>query len=200
MYGAILFDLGNVLIPFDFSRAFRRMENLSGIPATEVRARLAATDLFHQFETGLIKPEAFSNQVQEVVGFACGYSEFCEIWSSIFLPEPLIPAGFLAGLKQRFRLLIVSNTNVIHFEMLMRTYPVLQIFDEVVLSYKVGAMKPDPQYYAAALAASGHSAESCLFIDDLPSNVEGAKLAGMDAIRFVSFEELEPQLRTRRIF
>ena len=199
MYKAILFDLGNVVIAFDFVLGYRRIEALSGIPAAEVRSRLIATDLYRRLESGLIQPETFAAQVQTAVGFECEYRAFQEAWNAIFLPESLIPANFLAGLKRNYKLLIVSNTNAIHFEMLRNTYPILQTFDGFVVSHEIGVMKPDPRYYEAALATAGCPAENCLFIDDLPDNVEGASLAGMDAIQFHSFERLKPELIRRGI-
>src|ERR1700722_4181742 len=90
---ALLFDLGRVLIPFEFSRAYRAMEELTGLETAEIRRRLAATTLFRQFETGLMEQEAFAAEVMRVLDFKCGLAEFGGIWNSIFLPETLIPEG-----------------------------------------------------------------------------------------------------------
>jgi len=194
---AILFDLGRVLIPFEFNRAYREMETLTGLDAAEIRNRLAATNLFRQFETGLMEPEAFSKDVMRVLGFECELPEFDRIWNSIFLPETLIPEQAIEDLASRYRLIIVSNTNQLHFEMLKSTYPIFRYFFGYTLSYQVRAMKPDPAFYAAALRMAECLPHECVFIDDLLENVDGAKLAGFDGILFESFPQLSVELKLR---
>src|ERR1700722_9002649 len=111
---ALLFDLGRVLIPFEFNRAYRAMEALTGLETAEIRGKLAATTLFRQFETGLMEPEAFAAEVMRILGFECGLTEFGRIWNSIFLPETLVPEAAIRDLQSRYRLIIVSNTNQLH--------------------------------------------------------------------------------------
>jgi glucose-1-phosphatase len=193
----ILFDLGKVLIPFEFGRAYQRIEALCGLPADDVRARLGATDLFRLFETGHIESRDFATQVGQLLGLPCNYQEFCEIWTSIFLPQPLVPDSLVASLRKDHRTFIVSNTNAIHFDMLRRTYPILGHFDGYVLSYEIHAMKPAPAFYAEALGRACCPPERCLFIDDMEENVLGARTAGMDAIQFCSREQLESELIVR---
>jgi glucose-1-phosphatase len=196
---ALLFDLGRVLVPFEFKRAYRAMEALTGLETAEIRTRLAATNLFRQFETGLMEPEQFAANVMETLGFRCELPQFSEIWSSIFLPETLIPDSAIENLASRYRLIIVSNTNRLHFEMLERTYPIFRHFFGHILSYQVKAMKPDPALYAAALHMAECLPHECVFIDDLPENVDGAELAGFDGIVFQSFTQLSEELRRRGV-
>lgn len=196
-YDSILFDLGKVLIPFDFSRAYNLFGDATGFSVLEIRSRLAATDLFVRFETGSITPEEFADTVSTLFAATFSYREFCAIWNSIFLPEPLLPESLIIGLRRNHCTFIVSNTNAIHFKMLKETYPILSQFDGYVLSYEIHSMKPASEFYSAALRISGSSPNRTLFIDDLAENVEGARLAGMDAIVFQSREQLENELAVR---
>jgi putative hydrolase of the HAD superfamily len=127
------------------------------------------------------------------------YDQFCEIWSSIFLPDPLIPESMLQGLSQRFRLLLLSNTNAIHFQMLEQTYPLLRHFHHHVLSYRVGALKPSPVIYREAIARAECAANECFFTDDIPDYVAGAKREGIDAVQFESCEQIQRELLARGI-
>jgi putative hydrolase of the HAD superfamily len=195
----LLFDLGKVLIPFDFSIAYREMEARTGLETAEIRARLAATNLFRAFESGQVESYAFAAEVMRVLGFECGHDEFGRIWNSIFLPELLIPEAALLDLSKRHRMIIVSNTNQLHFEMLENSYPIFQYFYGYILSYRVGAMKPDPAFYDAALKMAGCPPEECIFIDDLPENVAGAQRAGFDGILFTGFPQLARDLAKRGI-
>lgn len=195
----VIFDLGKVLIPFDFSRGYQGMEKRCGYPAAEIRKRIAATDLVHRFETGLVEPEEFVDRLSRLLDLNASYDEFCEIWSSIFLPDTLIPESMLAGLRARYRMLVLSNTNAIHFRMVRENYPLLRYFDDLVLSYEVKAMKPSPAIYQAAIARARCSAGECFYTDDIPEYVAAAREQGIDAVPFESREQLERDLRARNI-
>jgi FMN phosphatase YigB (HAD superfamily) len=199
MIKTVIFDLGKVLIPFDFTRGYRGLEKLCGIPAAEIPRRLASTDLVHRFESGLVEPEDFVAELSRVLDLHISYDQFCEIWSSIFLPDPLIPESLLAGIRQRFRLLLLSNTNAIHFEMLERTYPLLGQFDDKVLSYRVRAMKPSPAIYREAIVRAACRPEECFYTDDIADYVAAAKREGMDAVQFESRAQIEREMLARGI-
>lgn len=195
MIKSIIFDLGKVIVPFDFNRAYSRFEFHSGLPTSEIRRRFGATDLYRRFESGQLTAHDFIAEVCGVLGVSIGYEEFCAAWTSIFLPETLISEDLLEGLARNHRLVLLSNTNVLHFEMIRENYPLLRHFHEFVLSYEVGLMKPSPLIYKKAVAAAGCRAEECLFFDDLAENVEAAREAGLSAVQFISAEQLEIELR-----
>jgi putative hydrolase of the HAD superfamily len=196
---AILFDLGNTIVPFDFRRGYARMERLCPWPAAEIPKRLARTGLVQRFETGAIEPREFVQRLCAELDLRMTYAEFCELWSSIFLPDTLIPEPLLASLAERYRLLLVSNTNAIHFAMVRASYPLLGHFHHYVLSHEVGAAKPSPFIYREAIARSGCAAGECFFVDDQPACVEGARSLGIDAVRFASLNQLERDLHARGI-
>jgi epoxide hydrolase-like predicted phosphatase len=196
---ALLFDLGKVLVPFDFKPAYATMRSLTGLDAAEIRTRLNSTALVRDFETGHITAADFAAEVVRLLGLRCDLAAFSRIWNSIFGPETLIPDTWIESLRAHYRLLVVSNTNSLHFEMLRQAYPIFRHFDGYVLSYEVGAMKPDPRFYAAALEMAGCAPEECVFIDDLPENVAGATQAGFQGILFESFAQLSKEFALRGI-
>jgi len=195
----IFFDLGNVIIPFDFKRAYAKLQLLCDYPVTEIPQRMRGTDLVSRFESGQIAAEQFVKEFSAVLEIRIGYEEFCDLWTSVFLPEPLIQESLLEDLGRRFPLMILSNTNPIHFHMLEAHYPLLSRFDHSVLSYEVGALKPSAKIFEAAIARAGCEANECFFTDDLAVNVEAARENGMDAVQFQSAAQLEGELRTRRL-
>lgn len=199
MIRTIIFDMGKVIIPFDFKRGYERMAPLAGCEPAEIPERLRNYDLVKRFESGAIEPKPFVEELSSILHLNCTYEEFCEIWSSIFLPEPLIPESLLVALHERYRLVLLSNTNAIHFKMVAATYPLLRHFDEFVLSYKVGAMKPSREIYAAAVRAAQCEASECFFTDDIPAYVEGAREFGIDTVQFESAEQIERELRKRGV-
>lgn len=199
MIKAIIFDLGKTVIPFDFQRAYTAIEQFCSYRAAEIPQRLATGDLVMRFEEGLIEPRDFVRQLSETLDAKIEYDEFCRIWSSIFLPDPLIPESMIEGLRRRYRTLVLSNTNAIHFPMVREAYPILRHFDDYVLSYEVKAMKPAPAIYHAAVEKAGCRPEECFFTDDISANVDAAKEQGLDGAQFISHEQLARDLRARGV-
>jgi len=195
----VIFDLGRVIVPFDFKRGYARLSPLCGIPVAEIPGRIAATKLVERFESGGIAPRDFVNQLSAHLGFETTYDGFREIWSSIFLPETLIPEAMLEGIARRYRLLLLSNTNALHFEMLQANYPLLRHFHRYVLSHEVGAMKPAPLIYQKAIEAAHCLPEECFFTDDIPENVAAARAQGIEAVQFESAAQIERELRSRGV-
>jgi putative hydrolase of the HAD superfamily len=199
MIKAIIFDLGRVIVPFDFKRGYARMEALCGIPAAEIPARIRPTGLVPRFESGQIEPHDFVAQLSAHLNLNASYEDFCEIWSSIFLPETLVPEELLRALRRNYRLVLLSNTNAIHFDMIRENYPLLRNFDSFVLSYEVGAMKPSPVIYRRAIAEAQCQADECFFTDDIAEYVEGAREQGIDAVQFQSAAQIEEELGRRGV-
>lgn len=199
MIKTLIFDLGNVLVPFDFKLGYQRMSALCDCPATEIPLRIRSTGLVQPFETGDISAERFVTELSKVLGWKATYSEFCDIWSSVFLPDPLVPEALIGTLASRYRLLLLSNTNPIHFSMIEANYPLLGHFHDRVLSYEIRSAKPAPKIYQEALARAGCEPEECFFTDDMLINIEAARQHGIDAVQFESAEQLQAELRARGV-
>jgi putative hydrolase of the HAD superfamily len=199
MHKAILFDLGKVLIHFDFRRGYRALEGLCPYAADEIPRRLAATGLVQQFETGLVEPREFVDQMCRILDLRVDYDQFSIIWSSIFT-DILIPESLLEGLSKRYRLVLLSNTNALHFEMIRGTYGhLLRHFDDLVLSYEVRAMKPQPEIFQAAIQSAGCRPEECFYTDDIAAYVAAARGMGIDGVQFESRAQIEGEMRGRGI-
>jgi putative hydrolase of the HAD superfamily len=199
MYKAMLFDLGKVLVQFHFKRGYQALEGLCPYAATEIPRRLAPTGLVERFETGLVEPRDFVEQFCNILELELDYDRFCAIWSCIFA-ETLLPDSMLEGLARRFRMVLLSNTNAIHFQMLRENYPLLRHFHALVLSYEVKAMKPAAAIFQAAIDRAGCRPEECFYTDDIPEYVAGARAMGIDAVQFESAEQIQREMRARGIF
>lgn len=199
MYKAIIFDLGKVLIHFDFKRGYQGLEGLCPYPAAEIRQRISSTDLVMRFETGLVEPGDFFEQFSRLLDLRMDYPKFCEIWSSIF-DDTLVPEEVLKGLARRYRLVLLSNTNSIHFEMVRERYGyVLRHFHDLVLSYEVKAMKPDPRIYRIAVERAGCRPDECFYTDDIAAYTSAAREQGIDAVTFESATQIQEEMAARGI-
>ncbi len=199
MTKTLIFDLGGVIVPLDFKRGYAAMERFCGYPAAEIPKRIGSTDLVQRFESGQVETAEFVARLSEQLGLSVGYDDFCRLWMSIFPPGTLLSDEWLEALSRRYRLVLLSNTNPLHYEALAANYPILRHFHRRILSYEVGAMKPSPVIYEAALAAAEADPQECFYTDDVPAYVEGARQAGIDAVQFVSREQLETDLRARGV-
>jgi len=187
----VIFDLGNVIVPFDIGRGYAALQPYCRHSRAEIASLIRATGIVPRLETGQISPQDFVRRFSEALGMEIGYERFCELWNNIFLSGELVPESLVAGLHRHYRLLALSNTNAIHFGTVLKRYPILKHFDDCVLSFEVGAAKPDPRIYQVALSRCGCLAGECFFTDDVTSYVEAAKREGMEAVRFESAAQLE---------
>lgn len=199
MIRTIIFDLGNVIVPFEFTRGYTQMATFCRYPAAEIPKRIRSSDLVTRFESGQMDARSFVAELSGILELDITYEAFCDVWMSIFLPEPLVPKSLLQELGQTHRLLLLSNTNEIHFPMLRAAYPMLDRFDDCVLSYEVGALKPSARIYREAIARAQCRPQECFFTDDIADYVDAARQHGMDAVQFLSLAQLESDLLNRGI-
>lgn len=200
MIKTVIFDLGGVIVPLDFAAGYRRLEGVCSFPAAEIPERIRSTSLVVDFECGRVSAQEFHRQLSDVLGLTVGYGEFRDLWCAIFPPHALIPAEWIEAVRKEKRVLLLSNTNEIHFEVIRERYPHLGHFDEYVLSYEVGAMKPAAAIYEEAIRRSGCEPEECFFTDDVMGYVEGARRSGIDAEQFLGADKLRTDLAARGIF
>jgi epoxide hydrolase-like predicted phosphatase len=196
---ALIFDFGNVVAHFDYRKACETLGRPLGLDGEAFleRARgLGLSPLIRQYESGKITAEAFSRSVSELVGLEIGHDAFAAAWADIFWPnEPV--ARVVADLKRRgYTLVLGSNTNDLHAAQFRRQFAAtLAHFDRLILSHEVGHIKPAAAFYRACAEAAGAPPAECVFIDDLPENVAGARAAGLEGIVFRDVPSLLDDLR-----
>ncbi len=199
MLKTIIFDLGNVIVPLDFPAGYQAWAEATKLEPEEVQRRIASVDHYRAYEAGELSTPRFQSAMEELMGLQLPESQFMNLWSSIFAEPTLIDPDLLLKLKQRHRLVMLSNTNDLHFRYIRRHYPAVELFDEYVLSYEVGAMKPDTPIYQAAVKAARCEPGECFFTDDLPANIEAARAHGLEAEVFVGEAALREHLAARGV-
>jgi putative hydrolase of the HAD superfamily len=73
-------------------------------------------------------------------------------------------------------------------------HPALASFDHLMFSARLGAVKPEPAAFAAALKTMAREPHEVIFIDDRPDNVDGAIACGLRGIVFKTAEQLQTEL------
>ena len=191
----IIFDLGKVLVDFDYLIAARKIAARCNMPADQVKHFIAQSPLLYQLETGLITSEQFYKGICEATGFRGDIEEFSSFFADVFTPiEPMIELQ--SYLRQRgFPTYILSNTNDLAVTHIRRSFPFFSNFDGLILSYEQRSMKPDSKIYEAAEKLSGKSGNEILYLDDLPENVAAGVARGWQTILQESPEKTHAAMR-----
>jgi putative hydrolase of the HAD superfamily len=177
-----LFDIGRVLLDFDFEPPLARLLP----PGTESRrARLALMlDRKDEFETGAIDPESFIAWALEVLGSDASPDEFRHAWRHIFTPNLPMWQAVRELAAAGHRLILFSNTNAIHCPWAFEHYSQFSLFPEAVLSFEVGAVKPHPAIYQYAIATYQLDPATTLYIDDLAENIATGRAHGFHCFQY----------------
>ena len=195
MIRAVISDMGRVVLWFDNDVFIRKLAASATVP--EERIKEAARwnlDLLTDFDRGAISPGDFYRRVAGAVGSALGEAEFYAIYNDIFrLNAPALDA--LCRQKAAGRtLVLLSNTDVRRFGHIRETYPELLVFDDYVLSFELGMVKPEPGIYIEAARRAACRPEECVFIDDMPENVEAAERLGMAGVIYRPGTDLDAEI------
>jgi putative hydrolase of the HAD superfamily len=178
----VVFDLGKVLVDFDYSIAARKIADQSQKSPAEIQALIAQSRFVIDYETGRLTRREFYERVREAAGFGGTLGEFGEFFADIFAEIPPM-IELHAGLHRRgVPTYIFSNTNDLAIEHVRRSFPFFRDFDGYIFSYEVGAMKPDAKIYEALEKLTGRQGAEILYLDDRPENVAGGAARGWQAV------------------
>ncbi len=179
---AIVFDLGKVLVDFDYSIAARRIGAAGKLPFDEIQKYLSQSDLLIRYETGLISRQEFYQEVSATTGFAGTLEEFGRFFGGIFTEMPAMTALHAALRRKGFPTYIFSNTNDLAVEDIREKFPFFANFDGYIFSYEVRSMKPHAKIYEALERMAGRRGSELLYIDDRLENIEAGAKRGWQTI------------------
>jgi len=171
---AVVFDLGKVLLHFDFGIAAKNLARHADATAEEILALINQTPHLHAYERGEVSSEAFYQNI----GTLCGYHESFEVFSNDFadiFKEWDVMVAFMRSLKsEQVPIMVFSNTNEIAVSFIRETFPFFSEFDHHCYSYEHGMMKPTSALYEKVEQILGRQGKDLFFIDDKAENVEAA--------------------------
>jgi len=168
---AIVFDLGKVLVDFDYTIASRRIADRSEVGAGEVQELICGSALHERFETGRLTSMEFFEAVRAATRFSGTMVEFMQFFADIFTPIESMIRLHTAIRQQRIPTFIFSNTNALAIEHIRNRFPFFGGFNGYVFSYEEGAMKPDPAIYDVVERRTDLRGQDILYLDDRPENI-----------------------------
>lgn len=190
-----LFDIGNVLVHFDFGPALHRLAERSAAEVDRLEALLAPLKI--ELESGRMGDADFITASIDLLGFTGTRGEFARIWGDIFSENPAM-TRLVNRLAGRHRLLLFSNTSGLHKDWLFGQFPVFSRFEGGIYSYEAGSMKPEETIYREAIARLGLDPGETLYIDDLPGNIATGERLGFLAHHYAADQHAALEDRIER--
>ena len=192
---AVIFDLGNVLIPFNPRWLFRTMlPDEASIDAFFAETEFDAWNI--QMDAGLPFAEGIASHSRKFPHHRALFEAFFDRWHET-VGEPIAESvGIFHALRQRgIRTYALTNFSAETFPLAIARFPFLNDFDGTVVSGIERLVKPDPAIYRLLMQRHAVEASRAVFIDDRLENVEAARKLGLHAIHFVDAKALRPALR-----
>jgi putative hydrolase of the HAD superfamily len=189
----LVFDMGHVFVDFEWESVCQGFCDSAKIDREyfdPILKRIGALG----YERGKVDTAGLIEALYDMIGIRYSQSEFNSLWNHTFRENEEM-ALLLQKLKGQRPLYLLSNTNECHWDYLEQNYKVSRHFDELILSYKIGHIKPQREIYEHVLTRSGMEAKDCLFIDDLEQNVAAGSDVGMHTIHFRGAADLKNKLQ-----
>jgi len=195
----VVFDLGKVLVDFDYGIAVRAIASHSNTTDERVKDFLLHSPLLIRYETGLLTDQEFFEEIREATGFCRSIEEFGGFFSDIFMPiEPMVELH--ARLRKKgFPTYIFSNTNDLAIRNIRRNFPFFGNFEGYIFSYQHKAMKPDAKLYEVVERDSRCRGGEILYLDDRPENIAAGAARGWQSILHESPDKTRGELEQRGI-
>lgn len=184
----LILDLGGVLIDVDYAGSVKAFEALGYTDFDHLYTKAKQSDVFDRFETGELSAAGFRDTVRELLGAGLTDAQIDASWNAMLgsiAPERI---ALIQALKERYQLLLLSNTNSIHvpaFEAIILQENGINdfkgLFHGAYYSCDMGMRKPNTDIFQYVVEQHGADPSRTLFIDDSPQHVIGARNAGLKA-------------------
>lgn len=199
---ALIFDLGNVIIPLEDEVSWWNESFLEIFQEPESVRDLRNEGFFVDYEKGSFDTEHFFTALEQYLKPGFDKSDVAGRWNALLKEIPQHRVDFLRKLKEKYELYLLSNTNEIHLNFIIQEMikkfgeDVLdEIFDHCYYSYQIGEVKPDSEIYRKVLHEQRLIANQCLFIDDKTANLEGAVSLGIRIRHILPEQDITNVLR-----
>ncbi len=194
----LLFDLGGVLLNIDYNKTADAFKNLGIHQFDELYSQAGANHLFEALETGEISEGDFYTTIQQYCHHSTTQKQIEMAWNAILLNFRIESLDYLDGVKEKYNVYLLSNTNSIHltaFHKIFREETGKSNLDEYFIkayySHKIHKRKPYAATYQFVIDDAGIKADETLFIDDSFNNIEGAREAGLQVYHLLPNLKIE---------
>ena len=180
----LLFDLGGVIINLDRQRCVDALTALGDEKADEMLDLSVQRGTLMDLEEGKISPSDFFKRMRQKIGKAVSDEEIVHALNELLIGIPLDRLTLLRKLRQRFNVMMLSNTNPIMFDtkiaecFAQEGLSITDYFDDVYLSYRLKSCKPDIAIFKKVIELPRIVPQETLFFDDSQKNLDAAASLG----------------------
>jgi putative hydrolase of the HAD superfamily len=191
----VLFDLGGVVCRFDPSARLAALAHACGVDAATVHTDIFDSGFDRDSDRGIHSAHDVLRRLRSL-GFRGSIEELGSLWTRAFQPDEQVLALVRQARQGRRRTALLTDNGQLLLDALpVRLPSVAEAFDAYLFSCTLGAVKPDPAVFDAALDRLGATPASAFFVDDSPRNVAAARAAGLHAEVFRDAAALARTLR-----
>jgi len=198
----IIFDLGEVIIDLDSKRVIDQFQKHSDKSAEEIIRLISKSQDLINYEVGKMTDVEFCQVVNELLSIELSQASFEAIWNSFLGTIHLDKLRLMLDLKEKYNVLILSNTNAIHqraFDRhigeLIPSKTMADMVHTAYYSHELGLRKPDPHIYQKVIDLQNLNPAKTLFFDDRLENITAAQARGIQAIQVTYSDQILDQLR-----
>lgn len=196
MYKALIFDLGNVVFNVDFSLIYKHWSERSGISYDKIKNYFEQDKNFDKFERGDLTEEEYRKITNKNLGMNLSEKDFDEGLTALYLDETHDINTLLKELKMDYRIIALSNTNIIHKRVWRNKYKdTMDQFEKIFSSHEINTRKPEAEPYLIALDYLKIKPEEVIFLDDKEENIEPAKTLGIETVTVKSPAQMRIELK-----
>lgn len=195
--GALLFDLGGVVLGINFDNTFATWAGYANVPQGSIKKNFTFDEDYKRHERGEINGQQYFASLRHSLGINLTDEQFIEGWNSVYTGELPGVRGYLSRLSERFPLYAFTNSNPTHRLVWGTEYRnILSLFRKVFNSSDMGVRKPEAEAFSMISQEIAMPLDRILFFDDTEENVRGAVAIGMQAIRVHSAADIEQAVST----
>jgi len=198
----IIFDLGEVIIDLDSKRVIDQFKKYSDKSAEDIIRLISKSQALIDYEVGKMTDAEFCQVVNELLSIELSQASFEAIWNSFLGIIKLDKLHLMLALKEKFNVLILSNTNAIHqraFDRrvgeLIPSKTMADMVHTAYYSHELKLRKPDPHIYQKVIDLQNLHPAKTIFFDDRLENISAAQGSGIQAIKVTYSDQILDQLR-----
>jgi putative hydrolase of the HAD superfamily len=205
MIKLFVFDLGNVILPFEHRQIATKLHAKSLMK--EGCSPSVLFDAMFDFENGMVNPYEeglmssveFFAELKHKFQLDMTLEDFKDIWNPIFREDPKVNTAILYLKEKGYPLFLLSNTNELHFSYIIEKYPIVHSFDEWLLSFEVGAKKPKRRIFDSIFEKKDVQPSEVFYVDDIAHYIEAAQQIGIQGMVFKEADQLWEFIRKNGI-
>jgi putative hydrolase of the HAD superfamily len=193
----IIFDLGGVLLNIDFNLSEKAFEQLGVENFKAFFNQFQSNELFIKLETGM-DVDLFYDEFRSTTSTTLSNDQIKDAWNALLLNFRNESIKALPGLRNKYKLYVLSNTNEIHLQEFQKRFTIEMnlssfddLFDATYYSHRIGFRKPNANAFQFVLEKHQLIAEETLFIDDSINNIVTAQQLRLQTIHLLPQMKIE---------